>query len=86
MKEVGLCEFSGNWLREYHKVVPIAAVQQEWSLLTHNHEEKLIPECKDLNVDIVAYSPLARNLFATKLDALPNDWRARVPLVTVPKT
>lgn len=55
MKEVGLSEVNGNWLRECHKVVPITAVQQEWSLLTRNHETDLIPVCKELNINIVAY-------------------------------
>jgi aryl-alcohol dehydrogenase-like predicted oxidoreductase len=44
--------------------------------LTRNLEEELIPVCKKLNVTIVAYSPLARNLLATKLEAPPSDWRA----------
>jgi aryl-alcohol dehydrogenase-like predicted oxidoreductase len=38
-----------------------------------------VPVCKELNVDIVAYYPLARNLLATKLETAPSDWRASLP-------
>jgi len=79
IKEVGLSEVSGKWLKQIYETCPIDAVQQEWSLLTRNLEEELVPVCKELNVTIVAYSPLARNLLAIKLDAPPSDWRASVP-------
>jgi len=79
IKEVGLSEVSGKWLKQINAICPIDAVQQEWSLLTRNLEEELVPVCKELDVTIVAYSPLARNLLATKLDAPPSDWRASLP-------
>lgn len=79
IKEVGLSEVSGKWLKQINEVCPIDAVQQEWSLLTRNLEDELVPVCKELGVTIVAYSPLARNLLATKLEAPPSDWRASQP-------
>jgi aryl-alcohol dehydrogenase-like predicted oxidoreductase len=80
VKEVGLSEVSANMLKQIHcKVVPIAAIQQEWSLLTRNVEDELVPMCKELDITIVAYSPLARNLLAAKLEETPQDWRASQP-------
>jgi aryl-alcohol dehydrogenase-like predicted oxidoreductase len=56
IKEVGLSEVSGDWLRQIHtKACPIDAVQQEWSLLTRNLESELVPVCKELDIPIVAY-------------------------------
>lgn len=56
IKEVGLSEVSGKWLKEIHtKGCPIDAVQQEWSLLTRNLEEELVPVCKEFGIPIVAY-------------------------------
>lgn len=56
IKEVGLSEVSGKWLKEIHtKGCQIDAVQQEWSLLTRNLEDELVPVCKELDVVIVAY-------------------------------
>jgi len=81
IKEVGVSEINPKWLRVVHnEICPIDAVQQEWSLITrHPVEEELIPVCKELGITVVAYSPLARNLLATKLEAPPNDWRANHP-------
>lgn len=79
IKEVGLSEVSGAWLRQIHNVCPIAAVQQEWSLMTRSLEEELVPVCRELGVAIVAYSPLARNLLAAQSQAPPADWRANQP-------
>ena len=48
LRHVGLSEVCGAWLRKAHAVHPIACVQQEWSLLTRNAEELLIPACIEL--------------------------------------
>lgn len=80
IKEVGLSEVSPMWLKTVHtEVCPIDAVQQEWSLLTRNLEDELVPMCKELDITIVAYSPLARNLLATKVTETPKDWRGEHP-------
>ena len=80
IKGIGLSEVSGKWLKEiYTEVGPVDAVQQEWSLMTRNLEEELVPVCKELDVDIVAYSPLSRNLLAAKVEAPPEDWRGTLP-------
>lgn len=81
VRHVGLSEISGAWLREAHAVHPVAAVEQEWSLLTRGPvETELAPVCAELGVAIVAYSPLARNMLCTGAElATPKDWRATLP-------
>jgi aryl-alcohol dehydrogenase-like predicted oxidoreductase len=80
IKEIGLSEVSPSWLKKIHtEIVTIDAIQQEWSLLTRNLEKDLVPVCKELGVSIVAYSPLARNMLASKIEVPPNDWRATLP-------
>ena len=61
---IGLSEVPVAWLHAAHSVHPICCIQQEWSLLTRGVEQELVPACRELNVGIVAYSPLARNLLA----------------------
>ncbi len=75
IKNIGLSECSAAALRAACAVAPICAVQQEWSLLTRNAEELLIPACKELGVGFVAYSPLARNLLAAAVKERPTDKR-----------
>jgi aryl-alcohol dehydrogenase-like predicted oxidoreductase len=83
IKSVGLSEVSPSWLREAHKVHPVAAIQMEWSLFSRSIEEHLAPVCKELKVAIVAYSPLARNLLAQpQEEVLAGDWRAMHPRFT----
>lgn len=80
IKEIGLSEVSGKWLRDIHTTVhPVDAVQQEWSLLTRNLERDLAPTCAELGVTIVAYSPLARNMLAKRVETRPSDWRGNQP-------
>ena len=80
IKNIGLSECSAADLRAACAVAPICAVQQEWSLLTRNAEELLIPACKELGVGFVAYSPLARNLLAAAVTERPTDARrASIP-------
>eukprot|EP00746_Dinoflagellata_sp_MGD_P022845 gnl/MRDRNA2_/MRDRNA2_153474_c0_seq1.p1 gnl/MRDRNA2_/MRDRNA2_153474_c0~~gnl/MRDRNA2_/MRDRNA2_153474_c0_seq1.p1 ORF type:complete len:342 (+),score=61.80 gnl/MRDRNA2_/MRDRNA2_153474_c0_seq1:101-1126(+) len=74
VKNVGLSEVSGDWLRSANAVHPICCVQQEWSLLTRDLEESLVPACRELGVGIVAYSPLARSLL-TMPKTRPEDKR-----------
>ena len=80
VKEVGLSEVGPEWLKKIHtEACPIDAIQQEWSLMTRNLEANLIPVCKELGIVVVAYSPLARNMLASKIDIIPSDWRSALP-------
>mmetsp|Transcript_60960 Transcript_60960/g.137490 ORF Transcript_60960/g.137490 Transcript_60960/m.137490 type:complete len:331 (-) Transcript_60960:78-1070(-) len=80
VKYVGLSEFNPEWTRKLHAIHPVAAMQIEWSLVTRNLVEDILLECcKELNIGIVAYSPLARNLLAAPPTETPDDWRKDNP-------
>merc|ERR1712232_1418393 len=79
VRHVGLSEVGPEWLRRLNAIHPIAAVQQEWSLVTRNLEDKLVPVYKELGIAVVAYSPLARNLLVNADAQAPLDWRANHP-------
>lgn len=79
IKHIGFSEIIGKWLKECYAITPIAAVQQEWSLITRSLEDELLPVCSTLGVTIVAYSPLGRNLLSGVITEPPNDWRASLP-------
>ena len=65
---VGLSEVSAETLRKAHSEYPIAALQTEYSLWTRNAEIAVLDACKDLGVDFVAFSPLARGYLAGGVD------------------
>jgi len=82
VRYIGLSEVGPQWLRAAYAVHPVACIQQEWSLVTRDLEEHLLPTCKELGVGIVAYSPLARNLLTLTAEAkAPEapDFRATQP-------
>lgn len=64
VRSVGISEASPNQLRSAHAIIPLAAAQYEWSIMTRELEEDIIPLCKELGITLVAYSPLCRNLLA----------------------
>ncbi|HZD66205.1 MAG TPA: aldo/keto reductase [Acidimicrobiales bacterium] len=76
---LGLSEVRPATLRAACAVHPIAVVQQEYSLLTRDPEEGLVPTLRELGVGLVAYSPLGRGLLTgalrTPADLPPGDRR-----------
>ncbi|PNW76476.1 hypothetical protein CHLRE_11g467622v5 [Chlamydomonas reinhardtii] len=62
IRGVGLSEVSAEQVRQAAAVVPIAAVELEWSLFTRDAEDEIIPTCRELGIAILAYSPLSRGL------------------------
>jgi len=79
VRAVGLSEASASKIREAHALHPVKYIQQEWSLMTRNLEDAIVPTCAELGITVVAYSPLSRNLLAGITTEPPADWRASQP-------
>ncbi|KAL8486948.1 hypothetical protein ACS0TY_023122 [Phlomoides rotata] len=83
IKYVGLSEASAPTIRRAHAVHPVTAVQIEWSLWSRDTEEEIIPTCRELDIGIVAYSPLGRGFFSTGPKLMENltdsDYRKYAP-------
>lgn len=82
VRYIGLSEASAASLRRAHAVHPIAALQSEYSLLTREAEQQVLPVCKELGISFVPFSPLARGLMTNTLDlgALSDqDFRKSLP-------
>lgn len=80
---VGLSEVSVARLREAQSVVPIAAVQNEYSLWSRNPELGMLDATRETGVALVAFSPVARGFLADGVhdpEALPpKDIRRNMP-------
>jgi aryl-alcohol dehydrogenase-like predicted oxidoreductase len=82
VRYLGLSEASANTLRKASAIHPISALQSEYSLLTREVEESILPACKELGISFVPFSPLARGLVTNTLNIseLPaNDFRKTLP-------
>jgi aryl-alcohol dehydrogenase-like predicted oxidoreductase len=82
IKGYGLSEASSEQIRRAHSVHPLTAVQQEWSLFARDLEADIVPTCKELGINIVAYSPIARGMLGGALTEQPKDWRATIPYLS----
>ena len=60
----GLSEAGEATIRRAHAVLPVAALQSEWSLWERNLEERLVAVARELGIGIVPFSPLGRGFLA----------------------
>src|SRR5207237_480034 len=57
VKHFGLSEAGIQTIRRAHKVQPVAALQNEYSLWHRAPEKEVIPTCEELGIGLVPYSP-----------------------------
>ena len=62
VRALALSEASPKTIRRAHTVHPIAAVQNEFSLLYRSEAEETLRTTRELKIALVAYSPLGRGL------------------------
>lgn len=82
VRYLGLSECSPESLRRAYTVHPIAALQNEYSLLTRDVEREILPLTRELGVTLVAFSPLSRGLVTNALDVSTlqdDDFRKHLP-------
>ena len=82
----GLSESDEEQLRRAHKVCPVTAIQNRYSMMARWHE-KLFPVLEELNIGFVAFSPLANGFLSgrygkgTQFDGTL-DYRSAMPQFT----
>lgn len=64
VRYIGISEVDGETLRRVHKIHPITALQNEYSVWAREPENDTLPVCRELNIGLVAYSPLGRGFLA----------------------
>jgi aryl-alcohol dehydrogenase-like predicted oxidoreductase len=83
IRHIGLSEVSAEVLRRAHAVHPITAIQSEYSLMSRLVETNgILQTCRELNIGLVAYSPLSRALLSSEYKVSSNesgDFRNQMP-------
>lgn len=64
----GLSEMGLKTLRRAHAVLPLTAVQNEYSMLWRGPEKEVIPTCEALGIGFVPWSPLGVGFLAGAVD------------------
>ncbi len=62
VRAIGLSEARPETIRRAHKIHPIAAVQNEYSLLYRKDGEETLSATRKLGISLVAYAPLGRSM------------------------
>jgi aryl-alcohol dehydrogenase-like predicted oxidoreductase len=62
VRALGLSEANPQTIRRAHQVHPIAAVQNEYSLLYRKEGEETLKACRELGISLVPYAPLGRSM------------------------
>ena len=83
VKHFGLSEAGVASIRRAHAVLPVAALQSEYSMWWREPEREVLPTCEELGIGFVAFSPLGKGFLTGKIDAntsfAPGDFRNIVP-------
>jgi len=88
---IGVSNFSLEELRRAQAIAQITSLQPPYSLIRREIETDILPWCKEQNVGVIVYSPMASGLLSGAMTrkrtaALPpNDWRSRNPEFQEPK-
>jgi aryl-alcohol dehydrogenase-like predicted oxidoreductase len=79
----GLSEPGLQTIRRAHAVHPLAAIQNEYSMLWRGPEAQVLPLCEELGIGFVPWSPLGMGFLAGTISAGSRfgegDFRASVP-------
>jgi aryl-alcohol dehydrogenase-like predicted oxidoreductase len=64
----GLSEAGVQSIRRAHAVLPVTALQSEYSLWTREPEADVLPVLEELGIGLVPYSPLGKGVLTGKID------------------
>lgn len=76
----GLSETGPKTLRRAHELLPVSAVQSEYSMLWRGREADILPLCAELGIGFVPFAPLGYGFLTGAIDMgtsfAPGDFRA----------
>jgi len=82
VKHFGLSEASATTIRRAHAVLPITALQSEYSLWWREAEKEILPTLDELGIGFVPFSPLGKGFLTGVIDEKTNfdssDYRGHV--------
>jgi len=83
VKHFGLSEAGVKTIRRAHAVLPVSALQSEYSMFTRDPEQEIIPLLEELDIGFVPFSPLGKGFLTGAVNENPtfaqNDIRSTLP-------
>ncbi|KQS40987.1 aldo/keto reductase [Pedobacter sp. Leaf194] len=69
VKHFGMCEVNANTIRMAHAILPVAAIQSEYSMFYRDPENEIIPTLDELEIGFVPFSPLGKGFLTGTINA-----------------
>jgi len=69
VKHFGLCEVNAETIRKAHAVLPLTAIQSEYSMFFREPEVGIIPTLEELKIGFVPFSPLGKGFLTGTINA-----------------
>ncbi len=91
VRYIGVSNFDVAQMKRAQKIAPITSLQPPYSLVNPAVQNEILPFCKQNNIGVINYSPMASGLLtgkmtAERIAAMPDDdWRRRAPQFKEPK-
>jgi aryl-alcohol dehydrogenase-like predicted oxidoreductase len=83
VRHFGLSEAGVQTIRRAHGVLPVTALQSEYSLWWRKPEQEVVPALEELGIGMVPYSPLGKGFLTGKMDENTEfgsgDFRSTLP-------
>jgi aryl-alcohol dehydrogenase-like predicted oxidoreductase len=83
VKHFGLSEAGATTVRRAHAVLPVTALQSEYSLWYRDPEKEILPTLEELGIGFVPFSPLGKGFLTGHVDASASfdksDFRSTIP-------
>jgi aryl-alcohol dehydrogenase-like predicted oxidoreductase len=83
VRNIGVSNFDTAQMRRAQRLAPIASLQPPYSLVNRAAEREILPFCKEQDIGVIVYSPMASGLLSgamtrERIAAMPpDDWRRR---------
>jgi aryl-alcohol dehydrogenase-like predicted oxidoreductase len=81
VRHIGGSNFSVEQLERAEAIAPVETLQPPYSLLDRDGEDEILPYCREHDIGVIVYSPMASGLLTgtmtrERIEGLPpDDWR-----------
>jgi aryl-alcohol dehydrogenase-like predicted oxidoreductase len=83
MRHVGVSNFDAAQMAEFARTRPVETLQPPYHLFRRDIEDEVLPYCREHDIGVLVYGPLAHGLLTGALDEdtqfAPDDWRSGAP-------
>jgi len=85
---VGVSNFDAEQLAELSQTIPVETLQPPYHLFEREIEDSTLPWCRDHDVGVLAYGPLAHGMLTGAIERATefaaDDWRSQSPMFSEP--